>query len=114
MSRRGRKATGPIEIMARVHWLEDQLAMLSPAEADPISDPAGWRAEKRAFLDGVEMIRLSLETREPAGRFGEIGGAETLTMMGIRAQSRIGGADVMRRWIVKARQEATRPARKAA
>lgn len=110
----GRKPTGPIELLARASWLEKKLEGLPDNDADRFEDPNGWKEERRAFLNRVEMIRMEIQLAIPSGNFRTEDDAEVLTMMGIRAQSKIGGADMMRRWIAKARSAALDPRRQAA
>lgn len=91
------------ELLGRAKWLEERLDQLPENKVSFLTDRKAWEAERVAFRAGLTEIELAVEELDPPGRFGVSGGAETLSMMGVRATSTQGDAALLRAWIRRAR-----------
>jgi len=105
---------GPVELFARAKWLEERLDRLPENTVSFLTDRDGWEAEKRAYLDELEMLRLDIEQLDPPGRFSFTNGNNVLSMMGVRATRTQEGAAVFFAWVMRARNASTDPKRQAA
>lgn len=103
-----RAKTGPVEILARAAWLEDEVNAL-PAITG--GDSASWMDSRNQHIAAVTELREELDRVVPPISARNDAGTFAVASMGIRTTSTMGMAGALRNWIDLARKKAGDPDR---
>lgn len=103
-----RANTGPVEILARAAWLEEQVDALPEVKG---TDRASWMDSRNRHMAAVKGLLEKLDQLHPAISVRNDAGTAVVSSMGIRTTSAIGIASALRNWIQLARKKARDPDR---